>query len=223
MEPEQIAKAVAAFPCFADVPPEAWNHSGAFAAKVPAQLLIKEGHLFEHASFVLRGCVRIYKISPSGKQLTLYRVRSGETCVIMMASILGEAEYEAFAEAEEPSELLVLPAVRFRQWMHAYPELSRFIYRLFIKRMVAVTGLIEDMTFRPMDGRVAELLLRQSPVAAEAPLYVTHESLSFELGTAREVVSRVLKGFERQGWLRLGRGKIYVLRRDELERLAEVK
>lgn len=223
MRPEQIAAIVSEFPCFAAVTPDEWRHSEAFIARLPAQPVIGEGHLFKHASFVLKGCVRIYKISSAGKELTLYRVRSGETCVIMMASILGETGYEANAETEEDTELLVLPAELFKLWMHTYKELNPFIYRLFIQRMVSVTGLVEEMTFHSMDRRVAEWLLRQPGGQSEAPLYRTHESLAIELGTAREVVSRILKRFEKRGWIRLGRGKLYVLQRGELERLLQVK
>lgn len=219
MKAEQIARVVQAFPCFAAIPIERWGVSGAQLISIPPQPVIREGHLFKHASFVLRGCVRIYKISSTGKELTLYRVKKGEVCVIMMASILGETGYEAIAETEEETELLVFPVKLFRQWMHEYKELNQFIYRLFIQRMVSVTALVEDMTFQPMDQRVAEWLLRKTSEQANAPLYVTHESLAKELGTAREVVSRVLKGFERQGWIRLSRGKIYMDQRGKLEQL----
>lgn len=193
MRPEQIAIIVSEFPCFAAVPQEEWRQSEAFITRLPAQPVVGEGHLFEHASFVLKGCVRIYKISPAGKELTLYRVRSGETCVIMMASILGDTGYEAMAETEEDTELLVLPASLFQLWMHTHKELSQFIYRLFIQRMVSVTGLIEEMSFHSMDHRVAEWLLRQPGGSTEIPLYITHESLAVELGTAKEVVSRILR------------------------------
>ncbi|MCC3382265.1 Crp/Fnr family transcriptional regulator [Paenibacillus farraposensis] len=225
MDPEKFANIVSKFPCFSVVPLEKWQNTGASIISLSAQPVLEEGHIFEHASFVLRGSVRIYKISPSGKELTLYRVKSGEVCVIMMASILGETGYEALAETEEETELLVLPVALFKHWMDTYKELNQFIYRLFIKRMISVTSLIEDITFLPMDRRVAELLLRKTNTNtnSEAPLYATHEALSLELGTAREVVSRVLKEFERLGWIQLGRGKIYLLQRSELEQLAQVK
>lgn len=223
MQNEKIASIVSTFPCFAAIPLEQWQNTEAAVITLPARPVIEEGHIFQHASFVLSGSVRIYKISPTGKELTLYRVKRGEVCVIMMASILGETGYEAIAETEEETELLVLPVALFKQWMDTYKELNQFIYRLFIKRMVSVTNLIEDMTFLPMDRRVAELLLRKTNPHSAAPLYITHESLSLELGTAREVVSRVLKEFERLGWIRLGRGKISMLKRSELEKLSQVK
>lgn len=220
MKAEHISRVRHAFPCFEGVPDHQWGLPGVELINLPARpAVIEEGHFFEHASFVLRGCVRIYKISETGKELTLYRVRRGEFCVIMMASILGETGYEAFAEIEEETELLVLPVRLFREWMQDYKQLNQFIYRLFIKRMVSVAGLAEDMAFQTMDHRVAEWLLSKANEHANAPLYVTHDTLSKELGTAREVVSRVLKGFERKGWIRMGRGKVYLSQRAELERL----
>ncbi|QRG66560.1 Crp/Fnr family transcriptional regulator [Brevibacillus choshinensis] len=220
MDAEQILQVRHAFPFFEEVPDQQWEQSGVQLINLSAQpAVIGEGHLFEHASFVLRGCVRIYKISSAGKELTLYRVRKGEFCVIMIASILGETGYEAIAEIEEETELLVLPVRLFREWMQDYKGLSSFIYRMFIKRMVSVAGLAEDMAFQSMDHRVAQWLLKKAKDHADAPLYVTHDSISKDLGTAREVISKVLKGFERRGWIRMARGKVYISQRAELERL----
>ncbi|USG64817.1 Crp/Fnr family transcriptional regulator [Brevibacillus ruminantium] len=223
MRPEQIEKITSAFPCFSSVPKEVWGRAEASILSVPAQPLMGEGHMFTHASFVLKGCVRIYKISPSGKELTLYRVKGGEICVIMMASILGETGYEAIAEAEEETEVLVLPISLFTRWMDTYKELRQFIYRLFVRRMVSVTSMVEEMSFHSMEHRVASLLLRKAAGRLDGPLYVTHASLAEELGTAREVVSRVLKKFEQLGWVRLGRGKMYILDQAGLRMKLEVK
>ncbi|UFJ41117.1 helix-turn-helix domain-containing protein [Brevibacillus humidisoli] len=152
MRPEQIEKMVSAVPCFAAVPSKEWQQAGISTITLPARPVIEEGHIFQHASFVL----------------------------------------------------------------------SRFIYRQFIRRMVSVTGLVEEMSFYPMAHRVADLLLRKTNAQTDAPLYATHQSLSIELGTAREVVSRILKDFERRGSIRLGRGKIYLVQRSDLERLVQV-
>lgn len=159
MDAEQISRVRQTFPCFEGISDQQWGLSGARLISLPARsAVITEGHLFEHASFVLRGCVRIFKISPTGKELTLYRVRKGEFCVIMMASILGETGYEATADIEEDTELLVLPVGLFRKWMHDDKQLNQFIYRVFIKRMVSVTARIPE-------------LMKRSPAAAEAYLH----------------------------------------------------
>lgn len=223
MQPNKIALIQKAFPAFLCIPSEEWVSSGSQIIKVSPQPIIGEGHFFEHATFILKGCVRVYKVSPQGKELTLYRIRSGETCVIMLVSILGNTGYEAFAETEEESEFVVIPVPVFKRWLDNYKEVNQFIYRLILKRIVSVSELVEDMTFQPMNHRVAHLLLRKTSSNINVPLYVTHESLAMELGTAREVVSRMLKRFEKLGYIQLGRGKIHIVNRHNLEQIMEVK
>lgn len=221
LENDQIKNIKEKFSFLKEVPTNEWEDSNGYMTTLPAQPMIDEGHIFNHVSFVLSGCVRIYKISPSGKELTLYRLRSGDTCIIMLASVLGETVYEAFAEIEQDTELFVLPAQLFREWSHKYREINTYIYRLFMKRMTSVANLIEDITFKPFNSRLAQLLLQNLKVNSNNPLYITHHSLSVDLGTAREVVSRTLKEFERNGWIKQERSKIYILHKEKLEDIVE--
>ncbi|MFG0216440.1 Crp/Fnr family transcriptional regulator [Brevibacillus porteri] len=182
-----------AFPCFSLVPEAAWRHPDITVERFSPQLTMQQGHLFAHAAFVLSGKVRIYIISESGREVTLYRVQRGGVCVLMMASILGETGYEASAQLEEETELLLLPVD------------------------VSVTSLVEDIAFKPINARIAELLLRRTTDSSNH-LSITHEAIAIELGTAREVISRSLKEFEKAGWLQLGRGRIAAIHRDALQK-----
>ncbi|MBH5319552.1 Crp/Fnr family transcriptional regulator [Paenibacillus sp. GSMTC-2017] len=213
---------VRTFPCFKNVSTSDWENRGLSIVRVPPSIAIAEGHLFEHAAFVLSGTVRIYKVGATGRELTLYRVRQGEVCVVMMASILGETPYEATAAIEEDTVLLLLPVDLFKRWMSNYPTLNQYIYKLFIKRMVGVTDLIDDIAFKPMEVRVAELVLQRLSAGCDDKLSITHEQLASELGTAREVVSRTLKELEQRGVLEIGRGSIRHIRTEELKRIVTV-
>lgn len=216
MDLNRIQLVTDAFPCFSLIPEAAWRHPDITVERFSPQLTMQQGHLFAHAAFVLSGKVRIYIISESGREVTLYRVQRGGVCVLMMASILGETGYEASAQLEEETELLLLPVDVFKDWMDHYKDLRQFIYRNMINRMVSVTSLVEDIAFKPINARIAELLLRRT-TDSRNHLSITHEAIAIELGTAREVISRSLKEFEKAGWLQLGRGRIAAIRRDALQ------
>lgn len=216
MEQKHWSTITDAFPCFISVPAGEWKRSGVTIERFSPQPAMQEGHLFAHAAFVLSGKVRIHKISESGREVTLYRVQRGGVCVLMMASILGETGYEACAEIEEDTELLLLTVSVFKEWMDSYKPLRHYIYQTMIKRMISVTTLVEDIAFKPINARIAAFLLSRTTESCTT-LLMTHEALAIELGSAREVVSRALKDFENAGWIKLGRGRISEIRRDVLK------
>lgn len=216
MDIKRVQTVTDAFPCFSLVPEAAWQHPDIIIERFSPQLTMEEGHLFAHAAFVLSGKVRIYILSEAGREVTLYRVQHGGVCVLMMASILGETGYEASAQLEEDTELLLLPVDVFKDWMDRYKDLRQFIYRTMIKRMVSVTSLVEDIAFKPINARIADLLLRRT-TDSRNHLSITHEAMAVELGTAREVISRSLKEFEKAGWVQLGRGRIRGIHREALQ------
>ncbi|MNN53445.1 cAMP receptor protein [compost metagenome] len=155
--------------------------------------------------FILQGTVRIYKITPQGREITLYRVQNGQTCVLMMASILGETPYEASASIEVDTEVLLIPIPLFRKWMDLYLPLKQHVFQQIIERITSVTQLVENIAFQSIPYRIAEFLLKRMDTDNHMTLHITHEQLAIELGTAREVISRSLKD--------LARKKIIVTRR----------
>ncbi|MFB9324646.1 Crp/Fnr family transcriptional regulator [Paenibacillus aurantiacus] len=207
------------FPCFGALPDADWREAEVVRLNPDSPVYIREGHVFRHAVFILSGWVRVYKISPSGREITLYRLTGGQCCVLMLASILGELEYEASISIESDTEALLLPVEMFRSWMNAYQPVRRFVYGQFVGRMANVTRLLEQIAFEPVPRRLAELLLATTADRACVP--VTHENLAIELGTAREVISRLLKDFASQGAVALGRGRITVLDRERLAAISD--
>ncbi|MGG2094939.1 Crp/Fnr family transcriptional regulator [Bacillus sp. S13(2024)] len=213
----KLNQVIKCFPCLSSIEAKEWNRTDISIVQVPTTpVAFARGHRLHHAIFILDGCVRIYRIGENGREITLYRVQSGGVCLMMIASILGDLDYEAFAAVESDVEALIIPAETFRNWIHTYDSLSRFIYGLFIRKMSTVTQLVEEIAFKGIDDRIADYLIKHTSLYSDE-IIITHEKLSIELGTAREVVSRTLKKFEKEGLLTLHRGKIVNIQRKALQ------
>jgi CRP/FNR family transcriptional regulator len=166
--------------------------------------------------FVLAGAIRVVKLSPSGRELPLYRVLAGESCIISSSCLLGQADYNARGVSEGPTTLALLPRPLFEE-MLAEPVFRNFVFALFSERMAELMQLVEEVAFRKLDQRLAALLLGKGRV-----VHATHQQLADELGSVREMVSRLLKGFAEQGLVKLGREQIELLDAAGMRRVASV-
>ena len=164
--------------------------------------------------FVLSGSLRVVKAAPNGRELPLYRVTPGETCIISSACLLGHAPYNARGIAETETRLLLLPNADF-QALLGEAAFRDFIFQLFSERIADLMQLIEEVAFRKLDQRLAALLLGKGQ-----RLHVTHQQLADELGSVREIVSRLLKGFAEQGLVALAREQVDILDPTGLRRVA---
>ena len=166
--------------------------------------------------FVLGGAIRVIKLSAGGRELPLYRVLAGESCIISSSCLLGHADYNARGVSEGPTRLALLPRPLFDE-MLGEPAFRNFVFALFSERMAELMQLVEEVAFRKLDQRLAALLLGKGRV-----VHATHQQLADELGSVREMVSRLLKGFTEQGLVRLGREQIEVLDAAGLRKVASV-
>jgi CRP/FNR family transcriptional regulator len=164
--------------------------------------------------FVLSGSIRVVKAAPNGRELPLYRVSPGETCIISSACLLGQAPYNARGVTETATTLLVLPIADF-QALLGEPTFRDFVFQLFSERIADLMQLIEEVAFRKLDQRLAALLLGKGQ-----RLHTTHQHLADELGSVREIVSRLLKGFAEQGLVALSREQVEILDPAGLRRMA---
>jgi len=222
MDELQISRVRDLFPCFATVPETRWAKAELIEVAPSTPHAIREGRLLEHAMFIVGGGVRIYKIGPStGREITLYRVFAGQCCALMMASALGETEYEASAAIEVLTEVFLLPIADFKSWVDDFKPVRQYVYKQIISRITDVTNLLENVAFQSIPCRLADFLLIRSSAREKATLRLTHEQVAAELGTAREVVSRTLKSFAAKGTLALKRGEITVLSPHNLQAIAE--
>ncbi|WP_347249380.1 Crp/Fnr family transcriptional regulator [Zoogloea sp.] len=183
--------------------------------KVPAGATVfDERQTCQGFPFVISGSIRVVKAAPNGRELPLYRVTPGETCIISSACLLGQAPYNARGVTEADTTLLVVPTDDF-QALLGEQAFRDFVFQLFSERIADLMQLIEEVAFRKLDQRLAALLLGKGQ-----RLHTTHQQLADELGSVREIVSRLLKGLAEQGLVALSREQVEILDPAGLRRLA---
>lgn len=155
---------------------------------------------------VISGSARVIKSSPSGRELHLYHVLPGETCILTSSCLLSNAPYQARGEALDDLELVVLPPGTFKLLFGQLELFRNQVFNRFSERLTELMNLVTAVAFQKLDQRLAALLL-----AKPNPVAMTHQAIADELGSFRELVSRLLKDFEHKGWVRLERGQIHVL------------
>ena len=159
---------------------------------------------------VVSGSIRVQMSSEGGREIVLYRVGSGETCVLTTSCLLANEDYPAEAITETEVTAAVLPVARFHDLVARFAPFRAFIFQTYGRRITELMLLIEEVAFRRIDVRLAEHLISRSGGTC-GQLATTHQQLAVELGSVREVVSRQLKEFERRGWLLLRRGSIEIV------------
>jgi CRP/FNR family transcriptional regulator len=205
------------YPVLAQLPPSARARllEHAVHLTVPAGTLLFDDHqACEGFPFVLKGSIRVIKASPNGRELPLYRVAPGETCVISSSCLLGHEDYNARGITESETEMVMLPKPVFDALL-AEPAFRSFVFHLFADRIADLMQLIEEVAFHKLDQRLATLLLGKGRL-----LHTTHQHLADELGSVREIISRLLKGFAAQGLVKLSREQVEILDPAGLRRIA---
>jgi CRP/FNR family transcriptional regulator len=178
-------------------------------ATIPAgQDIFVEGDRVEGIALLLSGVVRVYKIGETGREITLYRFGLGESCILTANAILSEKSFPAIATVEEDAEAVMIPADAFRRWVNKYDLWREFVFDLLSERLSTVMAVVDEVVFKRMDRRVAAWLLNQARL--KNPMRVTHQEIAAELGSSREVISRMLEDFSREGLIESGRGTIEV-------------
>ncbi|HLO61558.1 MAG TPA: Crp/Fnr family transcriptional regulator [Azonexus sp.] len=167
---------------------------------------------------LLEGRIKVIKLAASGRELMLYRVIPGASCIISSSCLLGHTDYNARGIAETPLTLLALPVAEFSRLLVEHAPFRDFVFHLFTERIAELMQLVEEVAFARLDQRLAKLLLARN----DNVLNVTHQQLADELGSVREIVSRLLKGFAAQGLVTLGREQLTIIDRPGLQKIAAV-
>lgn len=160
---------------------------------------------------LIKGCVRVYQQTPSDREVTLYRTHGGDLCVLSINGMMQQKNFGAFAKAETDITALALSRDQFLQAMAEYASFREFILISLTSRFHNVLELIEETVFESLDTRLICMLVRLSKETNSNVIQITHQNLAREMGSTREVISRLLKVFERQGCIKLGRGVIHIL------------
>jgi len=180
-------------------------------------VLFRAGDTCQGYVFVIDGSVRVQKMDAEGREIVLYRVEEGQTCMLTTSCLLGGKAYPAEGIAESDTRLVLIPAPRFDELL-SEPAFRRFTLSMISERIADLMALIEDVAFGRMDVRMIRRLMELDNGTHK--LRLTHQQLATELGTAREVISRLLKDFERRGYVQLARGEITLLNLATLKQIA---
>ncbi len=206
------------FPSLGGLPP-------ALAAEVERQalpvdapagtLLFDAGSPCQALPLVLSGGIKVSKRAENGREIRLYGVHPGELCIVTVSCLLGGDPYPATGIAETAVSALALPRALFLRLAAEHPPFRESVFSLFSERLTGLMQLVEEVAFRKLDQRLAAWLVARGP-----RISASHQAIADELGSVREIVSRLLKQFEEQGWVELGRERIAVMNDTALERLS---
>jgi CRP/FNR family transcriptional regulator, anaerobic regulatory protein len=188
----------------------------AFFARIPeSHDVFVEGDKADAIALLISGVVRVYKIGETGREITLYRFGNGESCILTANAILSQKNFPAIATVEKEADAVMIPAETFRDWVRRYDLWREFVFDLLSERLSSVMAIVEEVAFRRMDVRVVTFLSER--LGQTDSIQITHQEIAAELGSSREVISRILEDLSALGIIGVSRGTIKVLDREALQ------
>ncbi len=176
---------------------------------LPAETVMMQSNSYIRSiPVVLSGSMRVMREDEDGREILLYYIKPGESCIMSFLAGIHEDTSKVKLVVEEDSEVLMLPIAKASEWIKIYPEWADFIFKLYHKRFEELLDVINAVAFQKLDDRIVTLLKRKASVYGSNEFSITHQQLAEELGTTREVVSRLLKQMEKQELIMLSRNKI---------------
>lgn len=174
-------------------------------------VILDENSSIRSIPIVMKGMMKVIRTEEDGREILLYYIKAGESCIMSFLGGMHNEKSIVKAEVEEDTEILFLPIDKVSLFIKEYPEWLDYIFRLYHKRFEELLDIINAIAFKKVDERLLNLLQKKSELSNSTTIIITHEQLANELGTARVVVSRLLKQLEEEGKLKLGRNKIQLL------------
>lgn len=189
----------------------------------PNTILFHENMVCDYFMLILDGCIRVFKESNEGREVTLYRVEPGQLCIHNLNSLVDGIQYPIIARAEKPVRGLAITRTAFKKALDESSSFRNYVLRTLTGRISHMADLISGFAFDRLDLRVACWLNEQFERSCGRPIKITHSDVADELGTTREMISRILKDFEHKRCLQLARGKIHLLCKHTLHLVSEGK
>ncbi len=175
------------------------------------EVILNEHAYIKAIPIVTKGNIRVMRTDDEGRELLLYYINAGESCIMSFLGGLHHDTSKVKAIAEEETEILFIPVDKVNLLIREFPEWLDYIFRLYHKRFEELLEVVNAIAFKKLDERLLDFIRKKCEITKSRTLYVTHEQLANELGTARVVVSRLLKQMEDQGLVKLGRNKIRLI------------
>ncbi len=170
---------------------------------------------------VKSGCIRSYMLSDKGKEVTLYRLYSGDICILSASCLLQNITFDIHVDAQEDSEVLLIHSAAFSKLMASNVYVENFSYKMTMEKFSEVMWAMEQILFMSFDKRLAIFLLDEATKSKSPTIKLTHEQIAKYIGSAREVVSRMLKYFASEGWVELSRGGMTLINVQKLKELIQ--
>lgn len=184
----------------------------------PGTILFRQGDTCGNYVLVQSGLIKVFTRAENGREIVLYRVGEGESCTLTTTCLFTNNKYPAEGVTETEVQALVISKQDFDHGLASSADFRRMVFDGYSQRLTDIITLVEQVSFGRIDVRLAKLLLQHA--VGEMTVHATHQDLAAELGSAREVISRQLKEFERRGWVKLQRGSIELIHTREIEQLA---
>ena len=190
---------------------EKLKKEGTIKIFAPDTVLIDENDYIKFVPIVLNGSIKVFKLDEDGREMLLYYIKPGESCVMSFLGATCNGTSKIKAVVEEEAEVLLLPVHKATDLIRENPQWIQFIFELYNRRFEDLLSVVNAIAFQKVDVRLWELLKTKVKMLKTEELNMTHQQIADELGTAREVVSRLLKQLERDKRISLGRNKIRIL------------
>lgn len=174
-------------------------------------VILNENAHIRSIPIVIKGSIKVIRTEEDGREILLYYIKAGESCIMSFMGTLHNETSKVKAEVEEDAEILFLPVDKVSLFIKEYPQWLEYIFRLYHMRFEELLGIVNAIAFKKVDERLLSLLKKKQELTKNKIITITHEQLANELGTARVVVSRLLKQLEEDGILKLGRNKIILM------------
>lgn len=184
------------------------NEHGITKSYKAGEIILNENSYIRSIPIVMKGMIKVIRTEEDGREILLYYIKAGESCIMSFLGGMHRETSKVKAEVEEDAEILFLPVDKVSLFIKEYPEWLDYIFRLYHKRFEELLEIINAIAFKKVDERLMTLLRKKAELTDNPVISITHEQLANELGTARVVVSRLLKQLEENGAVRLGRHKI---------------
>jgi len=172
------------------------------------ETIISEDTFIKSIPIVIEGSIKVMRTDPDGRELLLYYIRPGESCIMSFLGALHHETSKVKAVSEEATTLLLIPPDKSAEWISKHAEWADFIFKLYHRRFEELLQVVNSMAFDKLDQRLEKYLNQKAELHHSKSIQITHQQLADELGTTREVISRLLKQMENQGLVVLGRNKI---------------
>ena len=174
-------------------------------------VILNENAYIKAIPIVTKGSIRVMRTDDDGREILLYYIKAGESCIMSFLGGMHHDTSKVKAIAEEETEILFIPIEKVSSLIKEYPEWLDYIFRLYHKRFEELLEVVNAVAFKKIDERILNFIKKKSELTNSTTIQITHEQLANELGTARVVISRLLKQMEDEGLVKLGRNKIELI------------